>query len=198
VIDVRKADSDYGQNQHVNDELIRLSKDTSTGPGTKAWHNTFGKLFGLGGGNQIADYQKIGAYLDRQAAMSATQMGLPETNAGLQTAANLSGTTDYTPAALQTKVNLTSAMVEGAHQYRHGLDKVVGTGANQDLSKLQQFRAQWADNFDPNVFRAENALRRDDKKELAEIREEVGSRGMAELKRKSENLRRLEAGELLP
>jgi hypothetical protein len=51
----------------------------------------------LGGGNQIADYQKIGAYLDRQAAMSATQMGLPETNAGLQTAANLSGTTEYTP-----------------------------------------------------------------------------------------------------
>jgi hypothetical protein len=198
VIDVRKADSDYGQNQHVNDELIRLSKDTSTGPGTKAWHNTFGKVLGLGGGNQIADYQKIGAYLDRQAAMSATQMGLPETNAGLQTAANLSGTTEYTPEALQTKVNLTSAMVEGAHQYRHGLDKVVGTGANQDLSKLQQFRAQWADNFDPNVFRAENALRRDDKNELAEIREEVGTRGMAELKRKSENLRRLEAGELLP
>jgi hypothetical protein len=198
VIDVRKADSDYGQNQHVNDELIRLSKDTSTGPGTKAWHNTFGKVLGLGGGNQIADYQKIGAYLDRQAAMSATQMGLPETNAGLQTAANLSGTTEYTPEALQTKVNLTSAMVEGAHQYRHGLDKVVGTGANQDLSKLQQFRAQWADNFDPNVFRAENALRRDDKKELTEIRDEVGSRGMAELKRKSENLRRLEAGELLP
>jgi hypothetical protein len=61
-------------------------------------------------------------------------------------------------------------MVEGAHQYRHGLDKVVGTGANQDLSKLQQFRAQWADNFDPNVFRAENALRREDKKELAQIR----------------------------
>jgi hypothetical protein len=198
VIDVRKADSDYGQNQHVNDELIRLSKDTSTGPGTKAWHNAFGKVLGLGGSDRIADFQKIGAYLDRQAAMSATQMGLPETNAGLQTAANLSGTTEYTPAALQTKVNLTSAMVEGAHQYRHGLDKVVGTGANQDLSKLQQFRAQWADNFDPNVFRAENALRRDDKKELAGIREEVGTRGMAELKRKSENLRRLEAGELLP
>jgi hypothetical protein len=146
----------------------------------------------------VADFQKIGAYLDRQSALAAQQMGLPDTNAGLATAANLTGTTEYAPGALQTKVKLTDALVEGAHQYRKGLDKVVGTGANQDLSKLQQYRAQWADNFDPNVFRVENALRRDDKKELSQIREEVGSRGMAELKSKSENLRKLEAGELLP
>ncbi len=198
VSTVRKADSDYGTNRHVNEEIIRLSQDTSTGPGTKTWHSLIGKVAGLGGGDAIADYQKIGAYLDRQAALSASQMGLPETNAGLATAANLSGTTEYTPGALQTKVKLTDAMVEGSHQYRRGLDKVIGTGANQDLSKLQDFRAQWADNFDPNVFRVENAIRRGDKKELAQIRDEVGARGMVELKEKSANLRKLEAGELLP
>lgn len=197
ISQVRKADSDYGQNQHVNDEILRLSKNTSTGPGTDTWHRLIGKVTGIGGGNQIADYQKIGAYLDRQAAMSATQMGLPETNAGLQTAANLSGTTDYTPEALQTKVSLTSAMVEGAHQYRKGLDKIIGTGPNQDLTKLQEYRSQWADNFDPNVFRAENALRRKDKDELTEIKKEVGADGMRDLKRKSDNLRRLESGALL-
>lgn len=199
VSTVRKADADYGSNRHVNDEILRLSADTSTGPGSALWHTgALGKITGTFGGNAGADYQKIGAYLDRQAAMASTQMGLPETNAGLQTAANLSGTTDYTPEALQTKVKLTDAMVEGAHQYRRGLDKVIGTGPNQDLSKLQSFRGQWADNFDPNVFRAENAMRRGDKKELAQIREEVGSRGMAELKAKSDNLERLERGELLP
>lgn len=198
ISDVRKADSDYGTNRHVNDEILRLSADTSTGPGTKGWHNALGKVAGVFGGDATSDYQTISAMLDRQAALASSQMGLPETNAGLQTAANLSGTTEYAPGALQTKVKLTDALVEGAHQYRQGLDKVIGTGPNQDLSRLQQFRAQWADNFDPNVFRVENALRRDDKKELAQIREEVGSRGMAELKRKSENLRKLEAGELLP
>lgn len=198
VSDVRKSDSDYGLNQHVNDELLRLSADTSTGPGTSIWHTgTIGKIIGTTGGNAAADYQKIGAYLDRQAALSAKQMGLPDTNAGLATAASLSGTTEYTPAALQTKVKLTSALVEGAHQYRKGLDKVIGTGPNQDLSKLQEFRAQWADNFDPMVFRVENALRRDDKKELSEIRDEIGSEGMAQLKEKSANLRKLENGELL-
>lgn len=199
VAEVRKADSDYGQNQHVNDEILRLSANTSTGPGSALWHTgALGKITGTFGGNAGADYQKIGAYLDRQAAMSATQMGLPETNAGLQTAANLSGTTDYTPEALQTKVHLTSAMVEGAHQYRKGLDAVIGTGPNQNLSRLQTFRGQWADNFDPNVFRVENALRRGDKAELASIKEEVGTRGMADLKRKSDNLEKLSSGELLP
>lgn len=193
----RKADADYGSNRHVNDTILKLSEDTATGPGTAAWHKALGRVTGLAGGNQIADYQTISAMLDRQAAMSAKQMGLPDTNAGLQTAAGLSGTTDYAPEALQTKVKLTDALVEGSHQYRQGLDKVVGTGQNQDLTRYNDFRAQWADNFDPNVFRAENAIRRGDKKELASIKDEVGSRGMAELKEKSDNLRKLASGQLL-
>jgi hypothetical protein len=197
VSDVRKADSDYGLNRHVNDEILRLSADTATGPGTKAWHNAIGKVAGLAGGDSVSDFQKIGAYLDRQSALAAQQMGLPDTNAGLATAANLTGTTEYAPGALQTKVKLTDALVEGAHQYRKGLDKVIGTGPNQDLSKLQAYRSQWADNFDPNVFRVENALRRGDKKELSQIKDEVGTNGMADLKLKSENLERLERGELL-
>lgn len=193
----RKADADYGSNRHVNDTILKLSTDTATGPGTATWHKMLGRVAGVGGGNQIADYQTISAMLDRQAAMSAKQMGLPDTNAGLQTAAGLSGTTDYAPEALQTKVKLTDALVEGSHQYRQGLDKVVGTGPNQDLTRYNDFRAQWADNFDPNVFRAENAIRRGDKKELSAIKDEVGSRGMAELKEKSDNLRKLASGQLL-
>jgi hypothetical protein len=193
----RKADADYGSNRHVNDTILKLSEDTATGPGTAAWHKMLGRVAGVGGGNQIADYQTISAMLDRQAAMSAKQMGLPDTNAGLQTAAGLSGTTDYAPEALQTKVKLTDALVEGSHQYRQGLDKVVGTGQNQDLTRYNDFRAQWADNFDPNIFRAENAIRRGDKKELQAIKDEVGTRGMADLKQKSDNLHKLASGQLL-
>jgi hypothetical protein len=73
----------------------------------------------------------------------------------------------------------------------------VGTGQNQDLTRYNDFRAQWADNFDPNIFRAENAIRRGDKKELQAIKEEVGTRGMAELKQKSDNLHKLASGQLL-
>lgn len=194
IEDTRKADADYGLNRHVNDQILRLSKNTATGPGTEIWHHALGAVMAPFGGDNVADYQKIDAYLSRQAALSAKQMGLPDTNAGLATAASLSGTTGYQPDALQTKVKLTDALVEGAHQYRTGLDKVVGTGPNQDLSKYQAYRGAWAANFDPNVFRVENALKRGDKAELDEIRKEVGPAGMKTLAQKSANLRQLENG----
>lgn len=194
IEDTRKADADYGLNRHVNDQILRLSKNTATGPGTEIWHHALGAVMAPFGGDNVADYQKIDAYLSRQAALSAKQMGLPDTNAGLATAASLSGTTGYQPDALQTKVKLTDALVEGAHQFRTGLDKVVGTGPNQDLSKYQAYRGAWAANFDPNVFRVENALKRGDKAELDEIRKEVGPAGMKTLAQKSANLRQLENG----
>jgi hypothetical protein len=81
--------------------------------------------------------------------------------------------------------------------YRQGLDKLVGTGATPDYRQYQAFRSAWAQNFSPDVFRAEDALRRGDKKELAAIKSEFGSRGMAEMKKKSDNLRLLENG-LIP
>lgn len=204
IVQTRKADADYGLNRHVNEQILRLSKDTTTGPGTDAWHHMLGAVAGPLGGNNVADYQTIGAYLDRQAALSAKQMGLPDTNAGLATAASLSGTTGYQPKALQTKVHLTDALVEGAHQYRQGLDKIIGTGPTQDLSRYPAYQAAWASNFDPNIFRAENALKRlkadpnDEvaRTELNDIKKEVGPKGMAELKRKSDALHRLSAGEI--
>lgn len=192
----RKADADYGTNRHINDSLLRLSADTNTGPGTKNWKEVLASIGAPIGTNSMSDYQTIGAFLDRQAAMSTKQMGLPETNAGLSTAAGLSGTTAYQPKALQTKVRLTDALVEGAHQYRLGLDKIVGTGTNQDLTKYQEFQSAWASNFEPNVFRAENDLRRGDKQDIQELKKEVGANGWKELQRKSKILGALTNGEL--
>lgn len=196
IEDTRRADADYGVNRHVNEQILRLSKDTATGPGTDIWHHALGAIAGPAGANNVADYQTIGAYLDRQAALSAKQMGLPDTNAGLATAASLSGTTGYQPKALQTKVNLTDALVEGAHQFREGLDKVVGTGPNQDLSKYQVYRNAWAANFDPNVYRLENAVRRHDTEEIQELKKELGPQGLQALRAKRQNLMALSQGHI--
>lgn len=196
IEDTRRADADYGVNRHVNDQILRLSRDTSTGPGTDIWHHALGAVAGPLGGNNVADYQTIGAYLDRQAALSAKQMGLPDTNAGLATAASLSGTTSYQPQALQTKVKLTDALVEGAHQYRQGLDKVVGTGPGQDLSRYNAYRAAWAQNFDPNVYRLENAVKRKDPEEIEQLRKELGPDGLRALGAKRRNLIQLSQGNI--
>jgi hypothetical protein len=148
------------------------------------------------GANNVSDYQTIDAYLNRQAAMSSKIMGLPETNAGLQTAAGAAGTTAYQPKALQTKVKLTDALVEGAHQYRQGLDRVVGTGPNQDLSNYQKYRAAWAQNFDPNVYRLENAVKRHDGEEVQALKQELGPDGLKALALKRRNLMSLSQGQI--
>jgi hypothetical protein len=189
----RTAGDLTGLNRHINDQLLALSKDTSTGYGTKAWQSAIGAL---SGGKFGADYQTIGGYLDRQAALAQKSMGLPETNAGLATAQGATATTEYSPGALQTKVKLADTLNTAAQQFRQGLDKTVGVGPNQDNSKYQAYRSAWAQNFDPQVFAAENALRRGDKEELAKIQTQEGPQGMADLKRKTIALRQLANGQL--
>jgi hypothetical protein len=178
--------------RNVNDQLLQLSNDTKTGPGTQ----TVQKLAAVAGLPSGARYQEITAYLDRQAALSARQMGVPNTNAGLAASQSATGTTEYTPAALQEKVKFADALNSGAVAYRQGLDKAVGTGPKPDLSKYQAFRGAWAQNFDPDVFRAEDAQRRGDKAELASLKQRLGPQGMQTLAQKSANLRKLEQGQI--
>jgi len=192
----RQAGDQVGLNSHINDQLLKLSKDTATGPGTETWHHVMGALGAPFGTNASSDYQTIGAYLDRQAAINATAMGLPNTNAGMASSQSLTGNTGYTPKALQTKIILGDALNTAAGQFRKGLDRAVGVGSNQDASKYQAFRSAWAENFDPRIFMVENAIKRGDTEELAILKKDIGPKAMADLKKKSANLRKLENGEL--
>lgn len=180
--------------RNVNDQLLQLSNQTKTGPGTQTVQK-LATIVGLPSGSR---YQEINAYLDRQAALSARQMGVPNTNAGLAASQSATGTTEYTPKALQEKVKFADALNSGAMAYRQGLDKAVGTAAAPDVSKYQPFRSAWSKNFDPDVFRAEDAQRRGDKAELNSIKQRLGSQGMKTLAQKSANLRMLENGQIPP
>lgn len=194
-IENTRAIGDIGPtNRNVNQHLLQLSNETSTGPGTQTVQKA-AMVLGLPSGSK---YQEINAYLDRQAALSARQMGVPNTNAGLAAAQSASGTTEYTPQALQEKVKFADALNSGAIAYRQGLDKTIGTGATPNLRNYQQFRSAWTQNFDPDVFRAEDAQRRGDKAELDSIRKRLGPNGMQALAQKSANLRTLENGQIPP
>lgn len=177
-------------NRNINQHLLQLSGETKTGPGTQ----TVQKIAAFLGMPSGSSYQEINAYLDRQAAMSARQMGVPHTNAGLAAAQSASGTTEYTPQALQEKVKFADALNSATMAYRQGLDKAVGTGATPNLQNYQKFRSAWSKNFDPDIYRVEDAQRRGDQAELTAIRKRVGPKGMQELGTKSANLRELENG----
>lgn len=196
----RTNDRDYGTNVHISNVIRQLSKDTKTGPGTEMFHRMLaGSVKGLGQ-DAGSDYQLIGSMLDRQAAMAQASMGLPETNAGLQTSQSLSGNTQFGPEALQTKNNLTQALVEGAHQFRHGLDKVAGFEpiTNPDKAgKVRQFQAEWTDNFDPNAYRLWTAHKTNDADEIARLRKELSPSDFKALGQKMRNLKSLsETGHL--
>lgn len=190
----REAGDQTPNNRNINQQLLQLSPATWTGPVTQAVQKVAAVL-GLPSGSR---YQEINAYLDRQAASQALAMGVPHTNAGLAASQTATGTTEYTPQALQEKVKYADALNSGTMAYREGLDKAIGTGGTQNLQKYQPFRSAWARNFDPDIYRVEDAQRRGDGEELKAIRTRLGSRGMKALAQKSANLRLLENGQIPP
>jgi hypothetical protein len=159
---------------------------------------TVQKLAAAAGLRSGSSYQEINAYLERQAAASAAAMGVPHTNAGLAASQSATGTTEYTPAALQEKVKFADAVNSGAMAYREGLDNAIGTGDVPNLKSYQKFRSAWAKNFDPDVYRADDAIRRGDTAELNSLKQRLGSQGMKVLAQKSANLRALENGQIPP
>lgn len=194
VAHVREAGDAAPNNRNINQQLLRLSDETRTGPYTVAVQ----KLAAALGMPEGSRYQEINAYLDRQAASQALAMGVPHTNAGLAASQTATGTTEYTPQALQEKVKYADALNSGVMAYREGLDKAVGTEGAPNLGKYQAFRAAWAKNFDPDVYRAEDAIRRGDNAELNAITKRLGPKGKRALMIKSANLRMLENGQIPP
>jgi hypothetical protein len=183
---VRTADQDYGTNQHINDQLLALSKDTTTGYGSEGWRKAIGYI--SGGRISSPDFQTIGAYLDRSAALAAHSMGVPNTNAGLATAAGATGTTEYSAPALQTKVKLAQALNNAQHQYRQGVDKAVGQGPSPDPTAYNQFRSDWSNNFDPRLFLMEDAHRRGDQAESQQVASTMSPQDKSALQQKRINL----------
>ena len=192
----RANDSQYATNKDITDQILKLSADTRTGPGTAQWHNTLGEFAGPFGGNNIADFQKVSANLDRLASNAQTQMGLPHTNEGLATAKSTTGTTEYQPEALQYKTRYTAALIEGSHAYRNALDATIGTGPNQDLGKYQAFRNAWTNNFDPKIFELKNAAERGDTTEQQRILSGMSTAQRNALLQKRANLKLLEQGRI--
>jgi hypothetical protein len=200
VTQIRGADETYGTNVSLSNTIRKLSADTSTGPGTAVWHHALGALGAPVGADNVADYQLIGAYLDRQAALTRQQMGLPATNEGAATSQAIAGNVGYQRKALQDKNDLNQALAEGLHAYRNGLDRVEGFTGNPSPKAVQQYRSAWVNNFDPNVFRLENAQKRikEDPQAISRLLAELSPEEAASLRQKRKNLQLLQQGQIPP
>lgn len=180
-------------NRDMNSEVLKLSQNTATGPGTAFWRDSkFGGMFG-------DDYQTLGKYLQKTAIEGMQAMGGSGSDARLDAAAAANGSTKFNPGALQAVTKFNDATNSALEKFREGMDKAVGT-TNPNYSALPDFRAQWAKNFDVDVYRYENAVRDGDTKELEKLAKDMKANPerAKELQRKAANLRSLSTTGRLP
>ena len=197
VTTTRNSDADYGTNMTIADNIRRLSANANTGPGTAEWNRTMGLVTSrLGGSQQVANYQTLGAFLDRQSAQLRTQMGLPETNAGQAEAQMISGNTEYQRGAIQAKNNLNEALTEGMHQFRHGLDRGEQFTGTPSPQAVNQYKSAWAQNFDPTAEEYRLAKMRGDATTVNQIVSRLNPQQRTELAQKGRNLDQLANGYL--
>ena len=189
VEDVRKADEGYGNNVSVANTIRHLAPNADTGPGRQTLNNALAGLGVQAGSNN----QELGAFLDRQAAGLRSQMGLPATNEGAEQSKSIAGNTGYALPALMDKNDYTQSLVEGAHQYRHGLDRVAGFSGQASPKAVNEFKSAWADNFDPNVYKADLAKKQG---KLSEFVNSLDPKEAATLAQKRKNLQSLSNGQI--
>jgi hypothetical protein len=195
---VRSAGDQVGNQQYINRQILNLSKDTKTGPGTPIWQQAMGGASSMWGGTQqVNNYQELGKYLEKNAISAMTAMGGTPSDARLSAATAANGSTEFNPRALQEVTKYNDAANTALGQYRTGIDKAVGVD-NSNPRAMPAFKSAWAQNLDPNVFRAENAIRDGDTMELQRLKTELGPKGMALLAQKRKNLNSLATTGRLP
>jgi hypothetical protein len=181
-------------NRNIFQHILKLADETSTGPLVSFLQSTKvgGQFFG-------DNFQELGKYLEKNAIANMQAMGGPPSDARLSAAVAANGSTKFNPAALKAVTQFNYATNTGLEAYRQGMDKAVGI-ENPDYGKLPRFKADWAKNFDIDVFRVANAERDGDKEELENLRKEILARpGRAkDLAEKRRNLEALSVTGRLP
>jgi hypothetical protein len=183
---IRAAAQEAPLNRNIYTHVLKLLEDgTRTGPLVSYLQNT--KL----GGQVFGDnFQELGKYLEKNALANMAAMGGPPSDARLSAAAAANGSTEFNPAALKAVTEFNFATNTALEQYRQGIDKAIGT-RNPDYSRLPEFKAAWAANFDVDVFRLENAIATGNTKAKEEILDELTPAQAAALMQKRKNLRSL-------
>ncbi len=187
VDQTRQVAANVGQNRNINQQILKLSKETTTGPLASFLQSTRigGQAFG-------DNYQELSKFLEKNAIANMQAMGGPASDARLEAATAATGSTKFNREALQAVTKFNDATNSALEQYRTAMDKAVGV-KNPDYTEMPAFKASWAKNFDVDIFRYENAVRDGDEEEIDKIRSELkdNPRRAKELQQKAANIRKL-------
>lgn len=196
VVRVRQAGDQVPLSRNINQHILKLSRETKTGPGADRWQKFGGALAATFGSN-FSSFQELSKYLEKNALQNMQEMGGPPSDARLAAAAAANGSTEFNPEALQAVTKFNDATTSGLDMYRQGVDKAVGL-QGADYTQLPRFKSDWAKNMDIDIFKVQNAIRDGDKAELEKIRKELGGERMKSLAQKWKNLQSLSNTGKLP
>lgn len=182
---------------NINQEILRLSQNANTGPGSETWQHAIGALGAPFGLSPTANYQEVAKFLEKNALSNMQAMGGPPSDARLQAAAAANGGPSFSPKALRYVTQFNDATTTALEAYRQGLDKAVGTIGPNYLAN-PEYKKQWAQNFDVRIFEYENARQSGDRELANRVLSEIPANERSQLKTKWQNLQTLSATGYLP
>jgi len=144
-----------------------LNSGTTTGQGAETAKKVFGSLgleWSNDEGKNLATMQH---YLAQNQIAAEQTMGVRHTDAGGQEAGAVTGNISIPTEALKGIVKTNDAFSTAIPLYNQGMEAAIKKGGS--VYAIRQFRNEWSQNFDPNVFRYQNAIRNGDAAEKAAI-----------------------------
>lgn len=120
--------------------------------------------------NEGKNLDQIAHYLSLQQQANETAMGV-RTDAGREVSGLASGSITMSTDALKSAVKANDALNTGTSVFNTGLEKAI---ASRGVPAARQFQNEWAQNFDPTVYRYSNAIRDGDQAEQARIEKQYG------------------------
>ncbi len=172
------------QSLHVLDQPGALSK-TGTGAGALA------KIAGTVGvpvsGDYAANYNTIAHALALQSGIAAKSMGAG-TDAARAVQEVATGSVGQDPVSLRMALTTNRALLGGASDFNNGQEKAVQA---KGIFGARQFKNDWSNNFNVELYRLHTAADAGDKKTVEEVTKRLGPDKLKALSKNWQNIQSL-------
>ncbi len=171
-----------------NAQIMSLANNATEGPGSAQWNKMLGTI-GLANNaaeDAASQYQLIGHYVALQAQNNASAMGV-HTDAGQALSSMATGSPEMNKTALVEATRTNDALATGVQDFNTGMEAAI-KGNGGDVRAKRDFQNQWAQNFDPNIYKIKNALQAGDQQTATSIWNGLSATQQQQLKTKQQNL----------
>lgn len=178
-LDTRAMAQQVPVQQFNSNQIIKLADDVISGKGSGTLANLTGGYAGLNGlgigGDNATNLQQLGHYMALQTQALSAGTGLASTDAGRAIAGQMSGTTEWTPAAIKQTARVNRALSTGTELFAQGVENNFNRTKNPfAASEFQQRWSQTLGNDGINAIRLYDAIRSKDNEAIKEVVNQAG------------------------